>query len=131
MTSSACECGTRPIDCFRPTTPLQAAGIRVEPPPSVAMPIGASPVATATAAPPLDPPLVRSGCHALRVRPNKGASVRHFAPNSDVVVLPMRMAPCCRRRAMAAASSVGTLSANSSEPKVVFTPLVLTRSLQA
>src|SRR5206468_4591673 len=99
-----------PLLCFSPTTPLQAAGIRVEPPPSVATASGAMPLATATAAPPLEPPLERAALHALRVRPNSGESVRHLLPNSGVVVLPIRIAPWARRRAAATASSPGTLS---------------------
>ncbi len=99
-----------PLLCFSPTTPLQAAGIRVEPPPSVAIASGAMPLATATAAPPLEPPEERSALHALRVRPNSGELVRHLLPNSGVVVLPIRMAPSARSRATATASSVGTLS---------------------
>ena len=53
--------------CFRPTTPLAAAGMRVEPPPSVAMPIGPMPAAIATAAPPLEPADVRSAKVELEV----------------------------------------------------------------
>ena len=100
-----------PLLCFSPTSPLAAAGMRVEPPPSVAMPIGPMPAATATAAPPLDPPEVRSAVQALRVLPNSGASVRHLWPNSGVVVLPNSTAPAALTRAAATASSVGTLSA--------------------
>src|SRR5882672_8141367 len=111
-----------PFDCFSPTTPLQAAGIRVEPPPSVATAIGPMPEDTATAAPPLEPPQLRVALQALRVRPNSGASVRHLAPNSGVVVLPIRIAPWPLTRASATASSAGTLSAWNSEPKVVRTP---------
>ena len=44
---------------------------------------------------PLEPPLERALLQALRVRPNSGESVRHLVPNSGVVVLPTRMAPCC------------------------------------
>src|SRR3954464_2206594 len=99
-----------PLLCFRPTTPLQAAGIRVEPPPSIAIASGAIPLATATAAPPLEPPEERQASQALRVRPNRGESVRHLLPNSGVVVLPIRIAPAPRSRATATASSVGTLS---------------------
>src|SRR6267378_4144739 len=77
-----------PLLCFSPTTPLAAAGMRVEPPPSVAMPIGPMPAATATAAPPLEPPLVRSAFQALRVWPNSGASVSALWPNSGDGVLP-------------------------------------------
>ncbi len=103
--------------------------MRVEPPPSVATASGAMPLATATAAPPLEPPLVRSACQALRVRPNSGESVRHLEPNSGVVVLPTRIAPCMRNRATATASSAGTLSRIGTAPKVVRTPRVLTMSL--
>src|SRR3954452_24687799 len=117
-----------PLLCFSPTTPLQAAGIRVEPPPSVATANGARPLATATAAPPLEPPLERAALQALRVRPNSGESVRHLVPNSGVVVLPSRMAPCPRNLATATASWSGTLFLYGSAPKVVRTPLVLTRS---
>ena len=73
--SGAMSCGTTPTDCLKPTTPLQAAGMRVEPPASVPTPIGHTPAASATAAPPDEPPLVRSAAQALRVRPNSGASV--------------------------------------------------------
>jgi hypothetical protein len=69
------SCGITPADCFMPTTPLQAAGMRVDPPASVPTPIGQTPAASATAPPPEEPPLVRSGLQALRVRPNSGASV--------------------------------------------------------
>src|SRR3954466_8508588 len=99
-----------PLLCFSPTTPLHAAGMRVEPPPSVATASGAMPLATATAAPPLEPPLERALLQALRVRPNSGESVRHLLPNSGVVVLPTRIAPSARSRATATASSAGTLS---------------------
>ena len=95
------------------------------------MPIGPMPAATATAAPPLEPAEVRSALQALRVRPNKGASVSALWPNSGVVVLPNRMAPACFTRAVATASSFGTLFSCSSEPKVVRTPAVFTRSLAA
>jgi hypothetical protein len=64
-----------PADCLKPTTPLQAAGMRVEPPASVPIPIGQTPAASATPAPPDEPPLVRSADQALRVRPVSGDSV--------------------------------------------------------
>ena len=74
-TSGAISCGTTPADCLKPTTPLAAAGMRVEPPASVPTPMAQRPAASATPAPPDDPPDVRSAAQALRVRPNKGASV--------------------------------------------------------
>jgi hypothetical protein len=49
----------RPREGLRPTNPQQAAGMRVEPPPSLAPAIGTTPAATAAAEPPLLPPGVR------------------------------------------------------------------------
>src|SRR5579863_4237469 len=125
------SCGTSPSVCLKPTTPQHAAGMRLDPPPSVPTPIGTSPAATEAAAPPLDPPHVRDKSHGLTVRPKSGASVKHLWPNSGVVVLPMRIAPAALSRATDGESAAGTLSASATEPKVVFTPAVLTRSLTA
>src|SRR5215469_16863703 len=101
--------------------------MRLDPPPSVAMPIGTNPPAAAAAAPPLDPPQVRDKSHGLAVRPKSGASVKHLWPNSGVVVLPTRIAPAAFSRATATESAAGTLSANATEPNVVLTPSVLTK----
>ncbi len=117
--------------CLKPTTPLHAAGMRVEPPPSVATAIGTSPAATATAEPPEEPPEVRSARHALRVRPNSGASVRHCWPNSGVVVFPTTIAPARFSRATESASSSGTWSLKIRLPQVVRMPAVGTRSFTA
>ena len=53
-----------------PTRPLNAAGMRVDPPPSLAVANGMMPAATAAAEPPLEPPGVRSVFHGLRVVPH-------------------------------------------------------------
>ena len=58
--------GTRPSEGLRPNTPQNAAGIRMEPAPSEPWAKAPSPAATAEAAPPLDPPEVRSSRHGLR-----------------------------------------------------------------
>src|SRR5579872_5013668 len=105
--------------------------MRLDPPPSVPTPIGTSPAATEAAAPPLDPPQVRDKSHGLTVRPKSGASVKHLWPNSGVVVLPTRIAPAAFSRATAGESAAGTLAASATEPNVVRTPAVLTRSLTA
>src|SRR5438477_10448391 len=123
------SCGTRPSVCLKPTTPQHAAGMRLDPPPSVPRPIGASPAATAAAAPPDDPPDVRDKSHGLAVRPNSGASVKHLWPNSGVAVLPTSTAPAALSRATAGESADGTLSVSAKEPKLVRTPFVLIRSL--
>src|ERR1700731_4543318 len=64
--SCAYSWGTTPRPCLNPTMPLHAAGMRVEPPPSVATASGTRPAATATAEPPELPPEVRSPRQALR-----------------------------------------------------------------
>src|SRR6476619_6341784 len=52
-----------------PTSPQQEAGMRIEPPASLACAAGTSPAATAAADPPLDPPGERSRSHGLWVGP--------------------------------------------------------------
>ena len=47
---------TRPRDGFSPTRPHMLAGMRIEPPPSLACATGTMPLATAAAEPPLEPP---------------------------------------------------------------------------
>ena len=48
-----------------PTRPHSDAGIRIEPPPSLACATGTIPEATAAADPPLDPPVEREMSHGL------------------------------------------------------------------
>ena len=70
-----CGSGTTPANDTRcsvglnPNTPQKCAGIRMEPERSVPMSKGVIPLATAAAAPPLDPPGVRFKSHGLFVRP--------------------------------------------------------------
>ena len=64
--------GSRPITPFvglRPARPQNAAGIRIEPPPSVAVAIAAMPEASAAAEPPLEPPGDHSVPHGFVVVP--------------------------------------------------------------
>ena len=70
--------------------------------------MGPMPVASATAAPPLEPPQVSAGFHGFRVAPNTALKVLPPAPNSGVLVLPSTMAPAALRRSTISASSVGT-----------------------
>jgi hypothetical protein len=49
-----------------PTSPQTLAGMRMDPPPSLPCAAGASPAATAAAAPPLDPPAERERSHGVR-----------------------------------------------------------------
>ena len=54
---------------LNPGSPQQAAGMRIEPAPSLAVAIGTIPAATAAADPPDDPPGVRARASGLRVIP--------------------------------------------------------------
>ena len=87
--------------------------------------------ASATAAPPLDPPAERAESKALPVAPKTSLKLCEPSPNSGVLVLPMMIAPAARMRAVAIPSSSGTKSRKIGEPNVVVSPLVGDRSLIA
>src|ERR1700722_14227164 len=59
--------GTRPRLAFNPTRPQNAAGRRIEPPPSFAIATGNTPAATIAADPPDEPPAVCDSSNGLRV----------------------------------------------------------------
>ena len=90
--------GMTPQDGLIPKTPQKAAGIRTDPAPSLPMAAGPRPAATAAAAPPLEPPAVRSSRHGLRAGPLTLLPESPFQPNSLVVVLPRSGAPASRSR---------------------------------
>src|SRR5262245_65610090 len=90
--------------------PHQAAGLRIEPPPSVPRASGASPAATAAPAPPEEPPGVWPRPHGLRVAPNTRLSVTPTQPSVGVLGLPVMLAPAALGRSAAGAYSVGALS---------------------
>ncbi len=58
-----------PLVGLSPTSPQSDAGIRIEPPPSVAVAIATRPAASAAAEPPLEPPVDSAGFHGFRVTP--------------------------------------------------------------
>ena len=99
---------TRPREGLSPNRPQQDAGIRTEPPPSVAWAAGTSPAASAAAAPPLDPPGVSAGFQGFRVTPFSSDSVNATVPNSGVFVLPTMTNPASRIRRTTALSKSGT-----------------------
>src|SRR5205814_2988026 len=84
---------TRPRDGFIPKRPQQEAGMRIEPPPSLACAAGTMPAATAAAAPPDEPPGVRERSQGLRQTPSSSDSVTGQRPNSGVLVLPKMERP--------------------------------------
>ena len=106
-----------PFVGFSPTSPQYAAGIRIEPAPSVPVANGARPIASAAALPPLDPPGDQSSAHGLFVSPNSRFDVNPASANSGRLVLPTTIAPAARRRPTTSQSrSSGSASRCSSEP---------------
>src|ERR1700722_9223849 len=87
---------TRPREGLRPNTPQSEAGVRIDPPPSLACAAGTIPAATAAAAPPDEPPVIRSVFQGLRAGPKRRGSVIAASPNSGVFVLPKRTRPALR-----------------------------------
>ncbi len=81
---------------FNPTNPLQDAGIRIEPPPSLACATGTTPAATNAADPDDDAPAVWFGFHGFRTGPIRGCSAAALNPNSDSCVLPSGINPVAR-----------------------------------
>jgi hypothetical protein len=61
--------GTSPNVGLKPTTPQQAAGMRIEPPLSVPRAASQSPAARAAADPPLEPPGIRLLSSGLTTSP--------------------------------------------------------------
>src|SRR5262249_3880327 len=107
---SAGYCGMRPNDGFRPTRPGGAAGMRIQPPPSLPWVDGVVPAAVLAEEPPDAPPGVCFGFQGLRVVPWIGESVSAFQPYSGVVLLPIRTRPARRKRWVIAASSAAGVS---------------------
>lgn len=120
---------TRPRDGLMPYTPQHDDGIRMEPPPSEPCATAHMPAATAAAAPPDEPPGVRSRSHGLREGPYACGSVHGVVPNSGVFVFPRTMNPASRMRRTGASSACGMYSAYTRDPYVVRTPSVASRSL--
>ena len=111
--------GTRPREGLRPNSPQAEAGIRIEPPPSLAAAHGTMPAATAAAAPPEEPPGVWSVFHGLRAGPNRCGSVTPLAPNSGVLVLPKTTSPASSQRwTTVAFSATGVVDSDRDPPLV-------------
>src|SRR3982751_1493587 len=78
--------GAPPGPALRPTSPQQAAGMRMDPAPSEAVAAAHRPAATAAPLPPLEPPGVRSRSHGLRVAPYHHVSVTGMVISSGTLV---------------------------------------------
>src|ERR1700730_3668754 len=79
----------RPRVGLSPTSPQQAAGMRIEPPPSLAWATGTTPEATAAA----EPPGVRFTSQGFLAGPYNRDSVTGGKPNSGTFVLAKGMKP--------------------------------------
>src|SRR5579872_6641364 len=96
--------------------PQAPAGIRIEPPPSVACEIGSTPAATITAVPADEPFDVWPTSHGLRVTYMAGLSAALQQPNSGVVLRPMTLSPAARIRPVRKLSATGRLPRIRREP---------------
>ena len=105
-----------------PNRPQHAAGMRIDPPPSLAWAAGTMPAATAAAAPPDDPPALCSGFQGLWVWPKSADSELVVMPNSGEWVLPKITSPARLKRFTSSVSKSGTKSAKRRQPLVVGTP---------
>src|SRR5262249_18071282 len=121
--------GTRPYVGFRPYTPQNDEGMRIDPAPSEPWASGPRPAAAAAAAPALEPPVVIAVFHGLHVMPVRGLSPSAFQPNSGLAVLPSMTPPPASRRGRDGASWAGTRVARMGEPDIVRTAGVNARSL--
>jgi hypothetical protein len=99
-----------------PMTLPHAAGLRSEPPVSLPSAVATMRHASATAAPPLDPPALRERPHGLRVAPYTWLKVCDPAPNSGALVLPTATAPAAFIRATSRQSAAGRYPAKSGDP---------------
>src|SRR6266576_317766 len=122
---------TSPYVGLNPTTPQQAAGMRIEPPESVPRAASTSPSASAAAEPPDDPPAIRPGATGFGTVPKCGFSDVTPYANSCRFVLPTFAYPLDSARRTDSAVVDGTCSANTAEPYVVVSPAVSSRSLTA
>src|SRR2546421_2373994 len=103
--------------------------IRMLPPESLPSPSGEPAAAMIDASPLLLPPGVRLTSYGLRVPPWMEFQLSPPVPPGGQLVLPIRMAPARRMRAMTVASWSGTWLRMIRRPAVVGRPLVLKMSL--
>ena len=120
---------TRPREGFSPKVPHHDDGLRIDPPPSEPCDTGQRPAMIADAAPPDEPPQLRSRFHGLRPGGYAGGSLTLSGPNSGTTVLPRIVKPARRMRATSSSSRSGMRSAHSAVPCVERMPAVSFKSL--
>src|SRR5690606_19850356 len=112
----------RPRLGFSPNRPADAAGPRIEPPPSLACASGTMPAATADAAPPDDPLADSVSRQGLCVTPSSNVSVLPSMPSSLVALLPTVTGPAASTRSVNGEPLAGTWRANSRDPNAQRNP---------
>src|SRR5450432_177000 len=126
---------TKPWVVFKPTTPQQAAGTRIEPAVSVPKATSAIPLATATADPHEEPPGIsfRQPLSGLVGVPKYSLKPEGATANSLMFVLPTNCTFRSREMARhgASFSASACVFASNSEPAVVTTPFMSMLSLTA
>ena len=120
---------TRPYVGFKPTTPQNAAGWRIEPPVSDPKDVVDIPARTATAEPPLDPPGTRSSSCGSFTRPYAEFSVEEPIANSSILFLPIMTASALRKRWTTLASYNETKFSRILDPHVTRSSFTQIRSL--
>src|SRR3954471_9801941 len=96
--------------------PQAPAGIRIEPPPSVACATGTTPAATIAPEPADKPLVVYATSHGLWVEYIAGLSAALQQPNSGVVVRPITLSPAARILCARKLSAVARLPRIRNEP---------------
>src|SRR6185436_20602272 len=115
---------------FNPNTPEAEAGIRIEPPPSLACATGRIRAATDAAAPPDEPPEEWARFQGLRVGPKRRDSVVGIRPNSGLELLPKIETPASRKRCASVPLWSATKSFKIVAPDVVRVPSRRSRSFR-
>src|SRR5262249_50248384 len=114
-----------------PTTPLNAAGWRIEPPVSEPSPTAAKPAATAAADPPLRPPGTRSRLPGLRVGPKAEYPGDEPIGTAWRFAFPIGMPPAAPPRSTTVAEYGGRHPSRIFDEHVVGTPRVHMLSFSA
>src|SRR5215213_761564 len=122
---------TRPYVGFRPTTPQNPAGWRIDPPVSEPKLTAARLADTAAAGPPLLPPGTRPVFHGFRTGLNAEFSFDDPMANSSVLAFPRNTAPCSRSRRTTVASYGGRNPSRMRDPAVGGASIVHSTSLSA
>src|SRR4051794_19887401 len=123
--------GTRPYGGLNPTTPLNEAGIRIDPPMSEPVARVVEPAARAAPEPPQEPPDEYAGVQGVRVTPHRSLWVKPAQQNSGVVVRAWTIPPAAMIRSTTGCVRVATLSRSSVEPSRQGRPAIGCSSLIA